>query len=63
MKRKCKECTCNYKDLQEEYKRITEGNNEVSTLIHRARIDSFDLKKRLFYNILTLGGLGPNITK
>lgn len=63
VKRKCKECTCNYKDLQEEYKRITEGNNEVSTLIHRARIDSFDLKKRLFYNILTLGGLGPNITK
>ncbi|SOV17052.1 erythrocyte membrane protein 1, PfEMP1, putative [Plasmodium sp. gorilla clade G2] len=63
VKKKCNECICNYNVLEEEYKRITQGNNDISTLFHRAQIDTFDPIKRLFYNIFTLGGEGTKIAK
>ncbi|SOV21816.1 erythrocyte membrane protein 1, PfEMP1, putative [Plasmodium sp. DRC-Itaito] len=62
VKKKCPQCDCTYQDLDDMYNKITQGNNEVSTLTNKAQIDSIVPKETAFYKILTLGGLGPAIT-
>ncbi|SOV20305.1 erythrocyte membrane protein 1, PfEMP1, putative [Plasmodium sp. gorilla clade G2] len=63
VKKKCPECNCKYDDLQKISQYEKDAENVYKELVLKAKIDTFDFTKKLFYNLFTLDGKGPEIVK
>ncbi|SOV22735.1 erythrocyte membrane protein 1, PfEMP1, putative [Plasmodium sp. DRC-Itaito] len=63
VKKKCKECDCNYNDLEKISQYEKNAEELLKELKNVAQKDSFNPKDTIIYKILTFGGKGPDIAK
>ncbi|KYN93029.1 putative EMP1-like protein, partial [Plasmodium gaboni] len=63
VKTKCKECDCNYSDLEKISKYQSQKEKLLKELILTAKIDTIDPKNTIFYHILNIPEKGLDIAK